>query len=307
MIDKLLSRIQSYIVDKTRVTMNPFRSEKYVVTIGVGQNRHKVLQIVFGQKDGSLFVTFPYYQHSEGLVSVATLAGGKEGNKEIALVPGGKVTSHLVKYSHHPDGTALFSQDGRVLSAVRKKSTPLTELQGHIFTTQFQYLGAFEPADTIKDHDKYDPKRSIVNFSFDDKEPEAIKIVGRWHMLRELAGRVTAGNGKVIGPKVPCRTDAGKEYWGFLLSPSFESPMGQFGLLLTCESVPRLSRTERTCLTFIGGFDAEHIINDLEVDTRMLALSYPAANYDELRKSIGSIDMWSGAKTSDRQSEQHSQ
>jgi len=272
--------------------MDPFRSERYVITIHVGQNRNKVLQIVFGQKDGSLFVNFPYYQHSEGLVSVATLAGGKGHKMEISLVPGGKVTSHMVKYSHHPDGMSLFSQTGRVLSAVRKKSIPLAQQEGHIFTTQFQYLKAFEVADKIKDQDKYDPKRSVINFSFGDKEPEAIKIVGRWYTLKELLSRIVVRDGKtrIFGPKVPCRTDAGKMYIGFLLSPTMGNPMDKFALLLTCEAVPKLNQLEQTCLTFIGGFDPPYIINNLEVDTTMLALSYPASNYDELRKSLGSID-----------------
>jgi len=292
MVNRLLSRIQSYVVGKMPVRMNPFRSERYVITIQVGQNRYKVLQIVFGQKDGSLFVNFPYYQHSEGLVSVATLAGGKGGNKKISLIPGGKVTSHLVKYSHHPDGMALFSQTGRVLSAVRKKSIPLAQQEGHIFTTQFQYLKAFAVADTIKDRNKYDPKRSVINFSFGDEEPEAIKIVGRWYTLKELLSRIVVNDGKtkIFGPKVPCRTDAGKTYKGFLLSPREGNPMDKFALLLTCEAIPKLDKLEQTCLTFIGGFDPLYIINNLEVDTTMLALSYPASNYDELRKSVGSID-----------------
>lgn len=272
--------------------MNPFRSEKYVITVQVGQDRYKVLQIIFGQKDGSLFVNFPYYQHTEGLVSVATLAGGKGSSQKIKLVPGGKVTSHLVKYSHHPDGTALFSQDGRVLSSVRKKSIPLNEEDGHIFTTQFQYLKAFRMADKVKDKNKYDPKRSIINFSFGDKEPEAIKIVGRWYTLKELLGRITVNDGKtrIFGPKVPCQTHAGKKYWGFLLSPKARNPMDKYTLLLTCEAIPKLDKLGQTCLTFIGGFDPPYIINNLEVDTTMLALSYPASNYEELKKSVGSID-----------------
>ena len=66
--------------------------------------------------------------------------------------------------------------------------------------------------------------------------------------------------------------------------------MHEFALLLTCESIPKLNKTEQTCLTFIGGFDPPSVINNLEVDTNMLALSYPANNYEELKKSVGCID-----------------
>ncbi len=151
-------------------------------------------------------------------------------------------------------------------------------------------------ADKIKDHDKYDPKRSVINFSFGDEEPEAIKIVGRWYTLKELLSRIVVSDGKtrIFGPQVPCRTDAGRTYMGFLLSPAMGNPMDKFALLLTCETVPKLDKLdklERTCLTFIGGFDPPYIVNNLKVDTTMLALSYPASNYDELRKSVGSIDL----------------
>lgn len=292
MVNRLLSLMKLYVVGKLQIRMNPFRSERYVITIQVGESRYKILQVVFGHKDGSLFINFPYYQHTEGLVSVATLEGGKGHTNKISLVPGGKVTSHMVKYSHHPDGMTLFSQTGRVLSEVRKKSIALAQQEGHIFTTQFQHLKAFDEADKVKDNNKYDPKRTVINFSFGNEEPEAIKIVGRWYALEELVRRTVVNDGKtkVFGPQVPCITDAGKRYVGFLLSPKMGNPVDKFALLLICEGIPKLSKTEKTCLTFIGGFDPPEIINNLEVDTTMMALSYPASNYDELRKSIGSID-----------------
>ena len=146
-------------------------------------------------------------------------------------------------------------------------------------------------ADRVKDLNKFDPKRTVINFSFGNNEPNAIKIVGRWYSLDQLLQRIVMSRGlKVFGPKVPCRTDAGKTYVGFLLSPTIGNPMQEFALLLTCEGVPKLSQTEKTCITFIGGFDPLSVINNLAVDTSMLALSYPASNYEELKESVGSID-----------------
>ncbi len=274
-------------------TMNPFRSEKFIITIQVGLTRYKILQIIFGKKDGSLFVNFPYYKHSEGLVSLVTFPKGHERSQSLSLEPGGRVTSHLVKYSHHPDGVAHFSQTGRVLSVVRKKAIPLAEEEGHIFTTQLQYLKAFEMADKIQDRNKYDSKRSVINFSFNNDEPEAIKIVGRWYSIVQLLSRIKIvdGKAKIFGPKVPCETEAGKRYVGFLTSPREGSPLDGFALLVTCEAMPRLDKREQTALTFIGGFDPPHIVNNLNMDTTFLALSYPTTKYTELSKSIGSIDI----------------
>jgi hypothetical protein len=51
--------------------VNAFRSSTIVATVKRGANRHKVLQVVFGN-DGSLYVSFPYFTHRTGLLSVVT-------------------------------------------------------------------------------------------------------------------------------------------------------------------------------------------------------------------------------------------
>ncbi len=64
----------------------------------------------------------------------------------------------------------------------------------------------------------------------------------------------------------------------------------QYILMLACEGIPRLDKESPTALTFIGGFDAPNIVNNLKMDTTFLAISYPAKNYSELRDRVGSID-----------------
>jgi hypothetical protein len=59
MVDRLFPRMKLHVMDNVPDRISPFRSERYVITIQVGDNRYKVLQIVFSQKDGSLFVNFP--------------------------------------------------------------------------------------------------------------------------------------------------------------------------------------------------------------------------------------------------------
>ena len=116
------------------------KSAKFDITVSVGAHAWRVCKLVFSKSDGSVFVTFPDFKETTGIVSVATLrAGARETT--VDLKPEGKVASHLVKYSHHPDGTVLFSQDGLVLSQVRRKAVPLDELNGHFFTIHAQGLG----------------------------------------------------------------------------------------------------------------------------------------------------------------------
>jgi hypothetical protein len=64
---------------------------------------------VFFGKDGDLFVTFPYFRHREGILSICRLQANGENQTTVNLEQGGKVTSHRVKYSHHLSGRAHFS------------------------------------------------------------------------------------------------------------------------------------------------------------------------------------------------------
>lgn len=269
----------------------PFRSERYTVAIGVGHIRFKILQIIFGKRDGSLFVNFPYFKHAEGLVSVVTFPAGTKHTMELSLKPGGKVTSHRVKYSHHPDGTAHFSQTGHVFSVVRKQSIPLAKAEGHIFTVQFQNPEGFELADEEKDRGVHTPKRTVLTFNLGSSTPEAVKIVGRWYSLAGLKNRIhSAKPTTTFGPRAVCETPQRKRYLAFLLSSPQSFPLEGFVLILTCEKIRRLDKERQSALIFVGGFDTSNIINDLSKDTSFLALLYPASDYDDLVRRIGSID-----------------
>jgi hypothetical protein len=98
-----------------------FRSERVIFCVRVGVRCHKVLQIIFA-KDGSLFVSCPYFRERTGILAAATIPGNGQTTSQIDLRLGGKVASHLVKYSHHPDGRAHFSQDHKVRTEIRRQS-----------------------------------------------------------------------------------------------------------------------------------------------------------------------------------------
>src|SRR3954452_21599641 len=102
----------------------PFHSRSFVICVEAAGERRKLLQIAFSRRDGSLYVSFPYYEHTEGIVSVGTFAPGASTGP-LDLAAGGKGTSHLVKYAHHPDGRPHFSQDRKVYTDVAKQAVPL--------------------------------------------------------------------------------------------------------------------------------------------------------------------------------------
>jgi len=266
------------------------RSERHVITVQMGEERHKLFQ-VFYLKDGSLCVDFPYFLDTEGIVSELTLNAGIDYPTSLKLDEKGKVTSHLVKYSHHPDGRVHFSQDGKVYTKIKRQSVPHKKLCGHVFTIMLQGFENFEKAKKEKDLDHSDPRRTVVNFKIEDNYKEALKLVGRWYSLDYFKSNVTPINlqGKTFGPQII--TGSGGEYThGFLVSSLLNNPSKDYVLTISCQKVPLLDKSGEPCLTFIGGFDDYDIAIDKNKETSFLGLSYPTTNQEQLKNTIGSID-----------------
>ena len=45
----------------------------------------------------------------------------------------GKTTTQKVKYTHHPDGEANFSEDGKIYTEIRSSACPFVDMEGHFF------------------------------------------------------------------------------------------------------------------------------------------------------------------------------
>jgi len=101
-------------------TVAAVRSQRVVCVVKVSELRAKAFQIGF-DKDGSVFIRFPYFQHRTGILSSSEIPATGERKADVNIDFGGKVTSHRVKYSHHPDGRAHFSQDGKIFTAIKRQ------------------------------------------------------------------------------------------------------------------------------------------------------------------------------------------
>jgi hypothetical protein len=272
---------------KMPVIPQPLRSERFVITLKCADDRRKVFQIGF-ESDGSLFISFPYFKHSEGLIGEVTFPKHK---KKLATLnydqQDAKVTVNKVKYSHHWSGMALFSQTGKIRSEVRKQSIRLNLLAGHMFTVTIQGLGAFENADVVRDSGEVKTKRTALTFDSKGNCPEAFKIVGRWYSLLDLGRSYSKGTTRV-GPQTITSTPEGKKYIAFLLSTPSPNPAAQFALMLTCENIPRVNSEQPDDLIFVGGFSGTESIKH---DLKFLLMTYPIGNFDELKRRLGTVDL----------------
>jgi hypothetical protein len=257
------------------------RSERVVCVVKVGELRAKAFQIGF-DKDGSLFIHFPYFQHREGILSSSEIPATGERKADVNLEHGGKVTSHLVKYTHHTDGWAHFSQDGKIFTAIRRKSISLDTQNGHMFTLYIQGLHALEVAKTARDADGVSVKRSVIDYQI-QPTAEAIKFVGRWLDINKL--RVSEPNA-TVGPRHTMVDPDGERTDAILVASPHPT---KHVLAITCLPIPKLGPDPEIFL-FHGGYDAFETMTDPTKEAGFLAFLYPLSEVADTRTRLGSVD-----------------
>jgi hypothetical protein len=266
-----------------RLPLIAFRSERFVISVSIEEQRRKLLQIILNRRDGSLFVNFPYFAHTEGIVSLATLQEAEADGGDVNLEDGGKATSHLVKYSHHPNGNVHFSQDGKVFTRVRKQAAPLDQIAGHLFTVKLQGHHHFELATVAEITAQPRRQKTSLNFGFGAHSPNAIQIAGFMYPEHVLRARNWGGSS---GPQIGIRLPDGGTLPGFLCSAPSGTPGDSRVLAVTCREIPSMGDDETT-LTFVGGFDP---VVGWNKGFQFLAFMYPILDHDATAAQLGSID-----------------
>jgi hypothetical protein len=262
------------------LNINAIRCERVVCVVKAAELRAKAFQIVFGE-DGSLFITFPYFRHRTGILSASAIPATGTRQSQVNLEKGGKVTSHLVKYSHHTDGRAHFSQSGKIITAIKRQSIALDRQHGHLFSLIIQGLHALDVAHAVKDAGT-SPKRGVIDFQIEPSE--AIKFVGRWFDVNKMRLNNPTST---IGPTLVTLDPDGVQRNACLFaSPHCEC---KHVLAVTCERVPKLG-PQPEMFIFYGGFDPAEIMTDPTKEAGFLAFLYPLSEADKMRERLGSVD-----------------
>jgi hypothetical protein len=263
-------------------TVAAVRSRRVVCVVEVGELRAKAFQIGF-DKDGSLFIHFPYFRHRTGILSSSEIPATGKRKADVNIEHGGKVTSHHVKYSHHPDGRAHFSQDGKIFTAIKRQSIALDIQNGHMCTLYVQGLHALDVAKMAKDAEGISVNRSVINFQI-EPTAKAIKFVGRWLDISKL--RVSAPN-LTVGPRHMMIDRDGVGTDAILVaSPHVNA---KHVLAITCVAIPSLGPDPEIFL-FHGAFDAPETMTDPTKEAGFLAFLYPLSEAANVRERLGSVD-----------------
>jgi hypothetical protein len=252
------------------------RFKDFDVVFGVSGMMRRIAKIMFA-RDGSIYVFFPGFRSTEGILCRAKLIAGTSYPTNIDLSEGGKVASHLVKYSHHTDGEAHFSQDGKVKTEIRRRSVPLTEQRGHLFTIQVQGFDSFPCLPNAKSRQ--------LTFNLPD-DVSAIKLTA-WRF--PLSG---INFPEIIAPgAIPViKTSDGIDRAGLMVLPPVGMPFDDVVLFLSAQVTSSLSLDQSAQLLFMGGFDPPSIALNHAHDTEFIAFSYPCTDFETLKARIGSID-----------------
>jgi hypothetical protein len=183
----------------------------------------------------------------------------------VNLEDGGKVTSHLVKYSHHPDGRAHFSQTGKIFTAIKRQSIALETQDGHMFTLLLQGLDGLEQASSTQAINS--AKRTVIDF---DMQPsEASKFVARWF---DVSAMRFSSPTPTIGPVVVTLDPDGVRRTAILVASPHAN--AKHALALSCMEIPRLGPASEVFM-FYGGFDPRETMKDTNKEVGFLAFIYP--------------------------------
>lgn len=263
-----------------------FKSKNFTVSAKKNGRQYKLFKISFhntkNTDKASIIISFPYHKNSNGLLSLATFPANTLKVDKLSLIPGGKVTSHKIKYSHWSDGNVHFSQDGKIFTFKKEPSDSLDRGIGHIFTAQFKGVKGFEEK---IDEKKINDKEIDLDIDIENIDDDSLKITGWWYEYSTVHS-----NKNEFNTIYAFEQDDGLKSMCFALQPPPEYPLSNMVLFL-CVRKEFMTKERGTHVLFLGGFDKREISKDFRNDAHFLAMIYPARNYKQLRSQIGSVDL----------------
>jgi hypothetical protein len=192
-------------------------------------------------------VSFPYFKHSSAQLAEKTVEADLKYPLDLDVA--GPLTLHRVKYTHHVDGEAHFSQDGKILTRIRKRGNSFQVYSGRLFTVQLQGLSDFQE---LKDGDLR-KKRQTGSLLAPVVRTNLSKLVAHLYSAADVARRSAFTTD--AGPWIRVIRDE-KPHAAVLLAVGDRvNPTGRI-LTLSFEEVATVFPNQPSGLSFIGGFDA---------------------------------------------------
>lgn len=255
------------------------------VIVGSSAGFHQVCQVGF-QPDGSVSVQCPYFPGHNGILSSPSQDPDAKGPITYDLSAGGKLTSHLVKLHHHADGTVHFSQDGKILTLIRRRTFDLSSSIGHVFQLHTYFPAAFSQFAKSK------PGRLYLPFQFRLALPAAITVFGEWRRRRDIEANLVPSDG-IAGPLTTVHSrKTGIDSTVFFLAQPKDYALVEHVLMVGVHETSALPEIREPTMILVGGFDPHEVSVPGEAtrQTGLLCWLYPHRPTDEARKLLGTVD-----------------
>jgi hypothetical protein len=272
-----------------------FNVDEAQVCVRTPEESRKLLHLGFG-RDGGIFAQFPYFHDPHGVLKELVFPDGRAFPTVVSTAEEASVVSHFVKYSHHIDGEAHFSQDGKVVTKVRRRSFRLDGPIGHLFQMNAVDLAGFErlPEPYTK------KRRPSIEFTYREL-PKAVNITANWERKSMLNRLIVGSRLDNAGPVLTVATLDGSESqdWIILSPPGGTS---EHALVLKCFAAKPAEGIDRSSVVFIGGWDYHEVTDPRDVPTHTGALfcMYPVDSAAMVAAGLESLDFTPEAATSDQ-------
>lgn len=259
---------------------------KAVLAVGDYPYYRQLCLVVFG-KDGSMYISTPYFGAGAGTVTSAAVGDGPP--HQISFAPGGRVTSHLVKFSHHPDGEVHFSQDSKVRTEIKRRSFNLVASIGEVLQLHIYHPAGFEAIDLVRQ--KTD--RVYLLNVFKGDLPSAIVVRGEWRRKRDIAANTEPRGGIVPPITTVIHRRTGVDSVVTLLGQPEGWPLRDHVLMLSCYPTTPLDNITDKTMILLGGWDPADVAppGQHAKQTGCLAWLYPQKNAEAAAARLGTIDL----------------
>lgn len=168
---------------------------RYVLCAGNEETfSRKVAQIRFrGGPNPWLVVDFPYTPYPTGLAMKATWNSDNMDQRTFEWLDPtlSMQTTMRPKYSHHQDGRAHFSQDGKIRTSITRQACPIREMDGHAFTLHIRGINQYPELSSKDMTELAKGKRRVVNFVCSAPSSVMLSIVGSVYTRESYYNRLS--------------------------------------------------------------------------------------------------------------------
>ena len=214
------------------------RAQRHLLLADLDGTLYQLFSVTF-TRDG-IFVNFPYHPDAPGAVCRAPVE--PTGAVAVNLDAVTSTTTHRIKYAHHVDGRAHFSQDRKIHTRIVNQARRLDEDIPHMFTMSLQGIGQFAPLAGVKT--RYTPSRFTLDGHHDYPR---LQITGRW--FAQPPGLVDG----MTNP-VALEVDGVQLLDGLALAAPAGAPLADGVLVMNGSLEDGLPVTADSLLLFMGGF-----------------------------------------------------